>query len=509
MEKGYLEQLVGKIRNYLVFWLIIAGLVLVVVTSLLDANFDLNDGVMFGILAVFWVLLSVFFAIVFTKRTTEPFIYLVKSILHISPQETLVSAPNLQELKLGRELITNLVRQVYEFASSDKNISPPVGAGAKSDVLQQIPIPLIGLDEKQNIVFANKQAERYLSPQSSLVGQNVFMALDLSFQGDKTLKQWIGLAQSQKVTFETSWSGVKLRLPSGDSKYFDLTATFSKHNPSGVEVLLALFDRSANYAADDKAISFIALAVHELRTPLTVLRGYIEVFEEELAGKLDAEMTDFMQKMQVAAESLTAFVNNILNVAKAEENQLTLKLVGANWNELLKRVVDTMQLRATVYGKTIELQIAPDLPEVAVDTVSISEVLNNLLDNAIKYSPEGPSKIMISSKLGTDGLVETTVQDFGVGIASSAMPHLFEKFYRNHRTKTQIGGSGLGLYLSKTIVTALGGNIWVRSKEGQGSTFGFSILPYAKLTEEQKRNDTSGIIRTKHGWIKNHSLQRR
>jgi signal transduction histidine kinase len=89
------------------------------------------------------------------------------------------------------------------------------------------------------------------------------------------------------------------------------------------------------------------------------------------------------------------------------------------------------------------------------------------------------------------------------------LPNLFTKFYRDHRNRAQIGGTGLGLYLSKAIIAAHGGSLWVRSKEGEGSTFGFSIMPYAQLAEEIKQSGDQGITRGAHGWIKNHSLYRR
>jgi signal transduction histidine kinase len=106
-------------------------------------------------------------------------------------------------------------------------------------------------------------------------------------------------------------------------------------------------------------------------------------------------------------------------------------------------------------------------------------------------------------------MVETTIQDYGLGISTSVMPNLFSKFYRDHRNRAQIGGTGLGLYLCKAIVTAHGGQIWVRSKENEGSIFGFTLIPYAKLAEELKRTGNSEITRGAHGWIKNHSLYRR
>ena len=96
-----------------------------------------------------------------------------------------------------------------------------------------------------------------------------------------------------------------------------------------------------------------------------------------------------------------------------------------------------------------------------------------------------------------------------MGIPESILPNLFERFYRNHRTRNQIGGTGLGLYLSKAIIGAHGGHIWVRSKEGQGTTVGFTLQPYAIVAGKLKSDDNSGIVRQAHGWIKNHSLYRR
>jgi signal transduction histidine kinase len=89
------------------------------------------------------------------------------------------------------------------------------------------------------------------------------------------------------------------------------------------------------------------------------------------------------------------------------------------------------------------------------------------------------------------------------------MGSLFDKFYRDYHNRSQVGGTGMGLFLSKAIVTAHGGNVWVRSKEGQGSTFGFTIRPFSELADEVKKGDNTDITRTAHGWIKNHSMYRR
>jgi signal transduction histidine kinase len=330
----------------------------------------------------------------------------------------------------------------------------------------------------------------------------------MSFPNEDTFDAWLGGAKKNTVTATSSWERVRLNRLDESALQFDLAAYYNKGNPQHIETILVLFDHTEQYSQDDQAMSYVALAVHELRTPLTLMRGYIEVFDEELEGKLDPELQDFMHKMNAAAQQLSAFVNNILNVARIEGDQLEVHLQQENWNEILEAAINDLRLRAQVRGITLDCEVAPDLPPVGVDRVSIYEVINNLIDNAIKYSGTG-KQIVIRSKLTSEGEIETTVQDFGVGIPESVMPNLFNKFYRNHRNRAQINGTGLGLYLSKTIVAAHGGNIWVRSKDGEGSTFGFTVVPYTELADEQKNSNNKDIVRGAHGWIKNHSLYRR
>jgi signal transduction histidine kinase len=202
-----------------------------------------------------------------------------------------------------------------------------------------------------------------------------------------------------------------------------------------------------------------------------------------------------------------AFVNNILNVARIDDDQLELKLQESDWSKILLAAINAISLRARVRGITLNYKIEPNLPSVGVDRLSIQEVINNLVDNAIKYSGKS-TVINIEAHLTPDKLIETTVQDFGLGVPAAAMPNLFTKFYRDHHNRSQIGGTGLGLYLSKAIVNAHGGNLWVRSKEGEGSTFGFTVLPYSAINQPSQDNDDD-IVRSAHGWIKNHSLYRR
>jgi signal transduction histidine kinase len=449
-----------------------------------------------------------------TKYLVQPTKLIWQAILHIAPDTANTEAPDLKKSHLGKDLVTYLISHVYQLASVAENVeklsTTSTNSALNADfIANSLPLPMMVLNSENNVLFANEAMLKYImKTKTDVVGQNVYPTLDMSFTNQHTFDEWLQSAKAYKATDSQSWERVLMKLPDGKTvRQFDLAAYYNKGNPKDFTTIIVIFDHTMQYSQDDQAMSFVALAVHELRTPITLLRGYVEVFEETLGITNNPELAEYMKKMRVASKQLEIFVDNILNVARIENNQLILRLQEEDWPQLLQSTVSDMQLVANVRGIWLDLKIDPNLPTVAADSVSIHEVVNNLVDNAIKYSGKS-KKIAIHSYLNSDGFVETTVQDYGVGIPEASISNLFQKFYRNHRSRAQIGGTGLGLYLSKTIMDAQGGHIWVHSKAGAGSTFGFSLQPYSQVASKQKNQDNDGIVRNAHGWIKNHSLYR-
>jgi two-component system sensor histidine kinase VicK len=510
-----LQRLRSQLRLYLLVLIVGANIVTLGLYWALADQLDLSAPLALAIGAGTAAILAFAAAHLGSGVAIGPIKALWQAILHLSPTEQGVAAPKLEDLKVGRELVASLSAQVYQLS----NVVTEAAAEATKEtadlkrnfIAQNLPLPLILLDSSETIKFANEEAARYIGiAADDMIGKNVYMVLDMSFPSDDTFDKWLKETKSKNATATMSWERIRLNVRDNHPYLlFDLAAYYNRDNPENNETMLVLFDHTKQYSQDEQAVSFMALSVHELRTPLTLLRGYIEVFEDEIGQSItDPELQGFMLKMRSQAEQLTGFVNNILNVARVDDDQMELELQSEDWAATLKSAIEMMSLRAKVRGVTLHCRIAQGLPPAGIDSLSIREVMSNLIDNAIKYS--GQSKVInIETRLNDDGLIETTVQDFGLGIPTSILPNLFTKFYRDHRNRAQIGGTGLGLYLSKAIITAHGGNLWVRSREGEGSTFGFTLLPYAKLTEEMKKNGNQEITRGAHGWIKNHSLYRR
>lgn len=509
----HLQKFTSQIRNRLLLILLLNSSLIVGGGWIASRSIEQESTLLLAAICLIALLSLILVAWLGAKSIAQPMRLIWQAVLHISPDTAANNvAPDPKKAHLGRELVTTLVAHIYQIANVAQDIEK-ISSSQKHDlstefVANSLPLPVLVLNKDMNILFANEALLRYVDrTDTDTIGQNVYLVLDMLFSTQHTFDSWLDNIRRDKVTATRTWERVRLNLPDKqETRLFDLVAYYNKSNPDGFEIVLTLFDRTRQYSQDEQAMGFLALAVHELRTPLTLLRGYIDVFEEEFDGKLNPELTDFMRKMKATAQQLTAFIGNVLNVSRFENDQLVLRLQEEKWAPLLQAAINDVKLRANVRGVTFSVKIEDNLPAVGADAVSIYEVVNNLLDNAIKYS-KGKSEIAIHSYLTSGGQIETTVQDFGVGIPESAMGNLFDKFYRDYRNRTQVGGTGMGLYLSKAIIAAHGGNIWVRSKEGQGSTFGFTLLPYSQIADEKKGGED--LVRTAHGWIKNHSMYRR
>lgn len=211
---------------------------------------------------------------------------------------------------------------------------------------------------------------------------------------------------------------------------------------------------------------------HELRTPLSVILGYTEALSD---GKLPGS-TDTFEAMHIEALHLQRLIEDLRTLSLADANELTLMRLPVSTQSLLKRVASAYTPQAQMRGIDLEVRVpAGETPELFVDPDRISQVLGNLIRNALRYTPEG-GKIVLAAKL-VDNYIQLTVQDNGAGIAPEDLPFVFERFYRGDKSRqaTDTNESGLGLAIARSIVEAHGGKITVDSILGKGAAFTIEI----------------------------------
>jgi signal transduction histidine kinase len=224
---------------------------------------------------------------------------------------------------------------------------------------------------------------------------------------------------------------------------------------------------------------FVSDVSHELRTPLTSIKGYIDYLLEGIVGELSLPQKDFLTRVKGNIDRLVRLINNLLDLARIEAGQVDTHPVTLAIAEVATEVLET--LRPMAMGKEVDLGL--DAPEtgglVRADRDQIAQVLLNLLHNAVKFTPPG-GKVRVRVEAQPPGEVLTVVQDTGEGIPMEELARIFDKFHQVSPALAPTRGSGLGLTIAKKLVELHGGQLWVTSQLGQGSTFGF-MLPAAGL----------------------------
>ena len=221
--------------------------------------------------------------------------------------------------------------------------------------------------------------------------------------------------------------------------------------------------------SDETKKAFIADVTHELRTPLTVIKGTIETLEDGALDDLEGR-SSLLSSMMRETDRLIRMVNELLVLTRADAGSVQLNIQSLDLTELARMRCETLSVMAS--RQHVELHVAGDSYFVTADPDRISQVLNNLLDNAIRHSPVN-SIVTVTVKSANDG-VECSVTDSGVGIPARHLPFIFDRFYRVEASRDRLsGGTGLGLAIARALVTAHGGNISAQSVEGQGTTITF------------------------------------
>ena len=212
---------------------------------------------------------------------------------------------------------------------------------------------------------------------------------------------------------------------------------------------------------------------HELRTPLNAVLGYAELIQDGIYGEVPEKIHAVLERVQQNGRHLLGLINDVLDLSKIEAGQLTLAPVEYSLRELVLDVVSATEALAAEKRLALEVEVAADLPHGQGDERRLTQVLMNLVGNAIKFTDAG--KVGIRAKV-EDGSFRVEVRDTGPGIAPADRERIFEEFQQVDTSSTRKkGGTGLGLAIARRIVELHGGRIWVESTPGQGATFCFTL----------------------------------
>jgi signal transduction histidine kinase len=295
----------------------------------------------------------------------------------------------------------------------------------------------------------------------------------------ENVKEALERAQKQPGTFSFTFRSVA---PSGQVRFLRVQGetTFSVDKQPRIIQGVA-HDVTKEVEVDRAKTEFVSLASHQLKTPLTTIRWTIEALLNGTAGELSPEQTQNLDSMQEESKRMTDMVNDFLNVSRIELGTFAAREEEFDICELAQGVIDEQRHAAQEGRVTVKFLCAPTLPLVFEDKTLIRTVFQNLISNAIKYTPQGGS---VECEISKGGVLKEAfhirVSDTGIGIPRNEQGRVFEKLHRASNAQTFApNGTGLGLYMVKTIIDKAGGNITFESHEGKGTTF-YASLPFRK-----------------------------
>jgi len=323
-------------------------------------------------------------------------------------------------------------------------------------VLEQMTDGVLIADSQGYVQFTNPAVER-LFDTSSPVGRTVAEVI----RHHQLVEAWRRCQQSGGLQTESA------EIPSR-RQFLQLIVIPDQH---GGGSLLLVQDLTRVRRLETVRRDFISNVSHELRTPLASLRALTETLQD---GALDDPQAAhrFIARIQTEVDALSQMAAELLELTRIESGQVPLEFTTIAPKTLIESAVDRMHAQADRSGLTLQIDVAPSLPDVRADIRRLEQVLVNLIHNSVKFTSPGGSILLFATE--DSRFIRFAVRDTGVGIPADDLLRIFERFFRVDRSRSG-GGTGLGLSIARHIVEAHGGRIWAESEEGRGSTFYFTI----------------------------------
>ena len=371
----------------------------------------------------------------------------------------------------------------------------------KSDVvINAIDDGVLAISKDGNIELINPSAQQIIGwDQGDALGLNWKSVLKLVTSDGKDVEDLENpIAQSLSKNQPTH--NDKLFLLTSSEKRILVSIVSSPVGTDGEGIIVVFRDITKEKAEEREQAEFISTASHEMRTPVASIEGYLGLALNPATAHIDEKARDFITKAHESAQHLGRLFQDLLDISKVEDGRMKNNPKIINVNEFLKDIFEGLEAKAN--EKQLNYIFMPDIIDEGkekslqpifyanIDPDHFREVVSNLIENAIKYTPSGEVVVNVT---GDDKQISVSVKDSGIGIPAEDIPHLFQKFYRVDNSDTrEIGGTGLGLYLSRRLAEAMSGNLRVESKYKEGSTF-YLEIPRMNSSDAKQRLESAEI----------------
>lgn len=410
-----------------------------------------------SLVMVFVAILIVLTAGFIARRTTRPLRQLTKATKqitagHLGQKIIVQTGDEVGQLGIAFNEMSSNLKNTMEAATAEK--------AKLTAVLNNMVDGVILTDKEGNIVAVNRTVGRQFGfEDTNVLGKSVIEVVH-DHEVDSAMKMCLNTNKEQSAQFESSVTKSFIRV---------IAAPIAEGDTG--EILLLFQDLTEVKNLQTMRKELIGNISHELRTPISGIKAMVETLRD---GALDDKVTskDFLARIESEVDRLTQTVTEITELSRVETGEAELKIEPVDLNSLVKGAIEQLALLSERQHVTISTTLAPNMPEIKVDRQRIMQTIINLIHNAIKFNRVGGS-IIITTRT-TDDIVIIEITDTGIGISKEDLPHIFERFYKADRARSQ-GGSGLGLAIAKHTIQAHNGKIWATSEPGKGSTFGFSL----------------------------------
>ena len=479
------------------------GIFVYLLTVAVTATTIITSGGVVSPFLVMWIIVAIFAGFFGVIILGMMGILVILQIIAISVQQGINVQFIIGYLFFGfLPLIFSLVLWIRRQKTDDNtsNLENRLSAvESKSDVvINAIDDGVLAISKDGNIELINPSAQQIIGwDQGDALGLNWKSVLKLVTSDGKDVED-LENPIVQSLSKNQPTHNDKLFLLTSSEKRILVSIVSSPVGTEGEGIIVVFRDITKEKAEEREQAEFISTASHEMRTPVASIEGYLGLALNPATAHIDEKARDFITKAHESAQHLGRLFQDLLDISKVEDGRMKNNPKIINVNEFLKDIFDGLATKAS--EKQLNYIFMPDIIDEGkekslqpifyanIDPDHFREVVSNLIENAIKYTPSGEVVVNVT---GDDKQISVSVKDSGIGIPAEDIPHLFQKFYRVDNSDTrEIGGTGLGLYLSRRLAEAMSGNLRVESKYKEGSTF-YLEIPRMNSSEAKQRLESA------------------